>query len=380
MALLDERSREDLLLLRGAVMALAGIEEFAAAKKNCNPVKSHWCVGKTGVGSCVPLSRQCAIPAKGVTASTAQAINTANSKAKGRVKKAATPAAPTPKTDPIKTNDKELKSTRAQLARDYGSALVTKAEQNTKRILQDAEVFVRVGSTDTLEKILGDRFRTSAELGVKTHSIPDLTGNYQTARNRVEAKSMGYDPKNTKPEDRPIYGYLAGNDMDGNAHADVSRTYGSIAIKLKKDVRDRTTFTGADSFKSGIASRLSDPNAASLATTTRFGHDIGSAKVPAHLRSIGKAAQRRQLQQAANAKGIDDLNNLAPTGNKYIEAQIHGQVTPKDIGEIHFKPKGGNDQPSPTVAQFAKDNNVPLFVNGKKVNPDTILKQKGINP
>lgn len=290
----------------------------------------------------------------------------------------APPVPPVPAVD-VKLNQTELDAKRAQLEKQFGQKLVEDAEANTKKLLQDKDtnVFVRVGSTETLGFILGDRFKTSAELGITTHSIPDLKDkNYQDARNRVEAKSLGYG-LNTKPEDRPIYGYLGGKDLNGNAHLDVSQAYGSIAVKLKSEVKDRTSFTGADTFKSGIGSKLSDPNAASIASVTKFGHDPNHPDVKGLASTqMGTAAQKKQLELAAKAKSIDELNGMAPTGNKYIEAQVHGKVGPKDIAEIHFQPKDRNDRPTPEIAKLAKDNGIDLYVNGKKVDPDDIINAK----
>lgn len=292
---------------------------------------------------------------------------------KTRAKKSSTTptATPTPTQtapSPVKTNQTELDSKRADLVQRFGQKTVDAAEQNVKRILDDADVFVRVGSSSTLEAILGDRFKTSAELNVTNHQIPHLKDkNYQDARNRVEAKTLGYD-KNTDPADRPIYGYLGGKDLNGQSHADVSQAYGSIALKLKSDVKDRTTFTGSDSFKSGVASKLDDPNAASLVSSTRHGYDKDNLPnhYPGHYGD--KSADGGQLRAATKAKSIDDLTPaLSPTGNAYMEAQIHGKVTPKDIAEIHFSPRGVGDRPNAAIAQFAKDNGVDLYVNGKKL-------------
>ncbi|MDM9583127.1 hypothetical protein [Nostoc sp. GT001] len=225
-----------------------------------------------------------------------------------------TPSAPS-RNPAIKTNDTELDAKRQDLEKRFGKKAVEDAENNVKRILDspDVAVHVRVGSSATLELILGDRFKTSAELGVDTHQIPHLKGGYQDARNRVEAKSLGYD-KNTKPEDRPIYGYLGGKDMNGASHADVAQAYGSITVKLRQDVKDRTTFTGADSFKSGIASEVKNPNAAALVSSTRHGYD--KDKLPAGYPSnyADKSGDKAQLTAAAKAKNVDDLaNGLAPT-------------------------------------------------------------------
>jgi SPP1 gp7 family putative phage head morphogenesis protein len=289
--------------------------------------------------------------------------------AKKTAKKAATPT-PQPSASPVKLNQTELTSKRADLEKRFGKQLVADAESNVKKVLDQADVFVRVGSADTLEKVLGGGFKTSAELNVTSHQIPNLADkNYQDARNRVEAKTLGYDEKTTQPGDRPIYGYLGGSDLNGQAHADVSRAYGSIAVKLKSDVKDRTSFTGADSFKSGIASEVNNPNAASLVSLTRHGYDRD--KLPAHYPSYMKGDQNDQsaLQNAARAKSIDDLApKLAPTGNAYMEAQVHGGVKPSDIAELHFSPSGASDRPNAAIAQFAKDNQVSVFVDGKKLS------------
>ncbi|RCJ20156.1 hypothetical protein A6S26_05390 [Nostoc sp. ATCC 43529] len=282
-----------------------------------------------------------------------------------------TPPATTSRHPAIKTNDTELDAKRQDLEKRFGKKAVEDAEKNVKRIVNDPDVAVhiRVGSSATLELILGDRFKTSAELGIDTHQIPHLKGGYQAARNRVEAKTLGYPEKGTKPEDRPIYGYLGGKDMKGTSHADIAQAYGSITVKLKDEVKDRSTFTGADSFKSGIASDVRNPSAAALVSSTRHGYDKDNLPAGYPPNYADKSGDEGQLTAAAKAKNIDDLTNgLAPTGNRYVEAQIHGKVTAKDIAEIHFEPKGASDRPTAAIAKFAKDNGVDLYVSGKKLS------------
>ncbi len=364
--------------------------EFAAKAKGAGKKKPPTCTKGYSCGySCIAKNRNCSNPlagqsknyadwltnqvkAGGKLSSTQQADAQAMGLGGGQTKPVTplpqpqTPAIPV---SPVKVNQTELNSKRAELKQRFGKKLVEDAEKNVKRILDDPDtnVYIRVRDSATLEAILGDRFKTAHELGRTDHNIPDLKDrNYLTARARVEAKTLGYD-QNTADGDRPIYGYLGGKDLGGSSHMDAN-AYGSIAIKLKPEVKDRTTFTGADSFKSGIASEVRNPNAASLVSVTRFGYDLNDRNVPAHLSRIGQSAQAGQLRTAANAKTIDDLNALAPTGNRYIEAQIHGKVTPSDIGEIHFTSKGVRDRPSPAIAQFAKDNGVDVFVNGKKLS------------
>lgn len=332
--------------------------------------------GASGGGAAAPAkatkkttTKKAATPAPASTPAAPAPAPAKKTTAKKTAKKAATPT-PQPSASLVKLNQAELATKRAALEKRFGKQLVADAESNVKKVLDQADVFVRVGSADTLEKVLSGGFKTSAELGVTSHQIPNLADkNYQDARNRVEAKTLGYDAKNTQPGDRPIYGYLGGSDLNGQAHADVSRAYGSIAVKLKSDVKDRTSFTGSDSFKSGIASEVNNPNAASLVSLTRHGYDRD--QLPAHYPSFMKGDQNDQsaLQNAAKAKSIDDLApKLTPTGNAYMEAQVHGGVKPSDIAELHFSPSGIGDRPSAAIAQFAKDNQVPVYVNGKKLS------------
>ena len=297
-------------------------------------------------------------------------------------KKSTTPPNVPASASVIKINAKELNAKRNELIQRVGQKTVEDAEKNVQKILSDKDtnVYIRVGSSDTLEKILGSSFKTSAELGIDTHTIPHLKGGYQAARNRVEAKTLGYAIKGTNPGDRPIYGYIGGKDLSGASHADVAQAYGSIAVKLKSDVKDRSTFTGSDSFKSGIASEVNNagtpppPNAASLASMTRHGYDLD--KLPAHypVYMRGTTGQKAQLDDAAKAKNIDDLApKLAPTGNSYVEAQIHGGVKPQDIAELHFSPKGASDRPNAAIATWAKTNGVKIYTNGKEEDLDKLI-------
>jgi phage gp29-like protein len=354
-------------------------------KKNCNPAKSHFCQSPNGSGSCVSLGKKCRF-APGATVT--QASNaTGKGKAKNKKTKTKTPKATAPKApatatpaSPVRLNQGELDSKRNDLIQRFGQDAVDEAETNVKRILADADVYIRVGTSDTLEKILGSEFKTSAELGIDTHNIPHLQGGYQQARNRVESKIMGY-ALNTDPGDRPIYGYLGGSDMNGESHGDVS-SYGSIAVKLRSEVKDRTTFTGADSFKSGIASEVNNPNAASLVASTRHGYDKNSLPSNYPRSYSDNSNDGWQLRNSIWADSIDDLvPELATTGNAYIEAQIHGKVRGSDIAELHFQPRSRRrtDVPTPAVAQFAKANNVAIYVNGQKLS-DTELDNLANSP
>lgn len=290
----------------------------------------------------------------------------------------------------VTTNQQELDKKRKDLIDDFGQQAVEDAEKNVQQILEseETEVWVRVGNTKSLKRRLTDGFKNSAhlaEMGIEgENNVPYMKdARYQDARERVEEKVMGV-PLDAKPDDRPIYGYYGGNDLEGSTHKDVAKTYGSIAVKLKPETKKRSTITGADSFKSGIASEAINPdggdapppNAASLVSSTRHGYDVDQ------LDAIGgyppnykdKRWRKQHLDNATNAKDIDDLNNLAPSGNKYLEAQIFGGVKPDDIAEIHFQPQeGAKDAPNAEIAQLCKDKGIDMYVNGKKVDPDDYI-------
>ncbi|MGL5193464.1 MAG: hypothetical protein ACRC8Y_07650 [Chroococcales cyanobacterium] len=279
-------------------------------------------------------------------------------------------------TSPIKLNEKELSKTRKDLVSRFGKDAVEAAEKNVDSIIKKSDIHIRVGNTDTLGMILQGGFKTAHELNRTDHNVFLLKGDYLTARARVEAKSLGYDKKNTDPGDRPIYGYLGSKNPKDHL-PDVS-AYGSITVKLRSEVKDRATITGSDSFKSGIASQATNdgtpppPSAASLVPTTRHGYDLD--KLPAHYPPVYRnASSGDALAGAIQAKNAEDLaKRLAPTGNAYVEAQVHGGVKPSDIGEIHFAPKNlagkGSDYPTQDVLDWAKANNVKMFVNGKEIN------------
>ncbi|HEY9835412.1 MAG TPA: hypothetical protein V6D27_00730 [Vampirovibrionales bacterium] len=320
---------------------------------------------------------------------------------KPRTPKAAAPtptAAPAAATQgPIKLNQVELDASRKKLIAKFGQQAVEAAERNVDKLMKDADIHIRVGSTDNLGKILGlapgtdGAFKNAHQLGILTHSIPDLKGDYLTARARVEARTLGYDELSTRDDERPVYGYLGSKNPKD--HSPNAIAYGSITLKMKSELKDRATFTGADSFKSGIASQVvgngtpPPPNAASLAPTTRHGWDLTDKNFPSHYPShytdpnFQDASQRRAIVGAANAKSVEDIAAIsAPTGNSYMETQIHGGTKATDIGEIHFSPKSHNDGPTQEVIDWAKQNNVPVFVNGKQIKNGKVPKKYQIAP
>jgi hypothetical protein len=256
--------------------------------------------------------------------------------------------------DPVKLNQNNLDAARSQIVKKSSEEAVKASESAAAAILQSKNtgIFVKVSSNQVLAGILEDRFKNSVELGSDA-KVPGLKGSYQDARKRVEREQMGYQD-DIDPTKRPIYSYLGNNkDLGSASHGDVA-AFGDITIKLKDAVKDRATFTGADSFKSGIASRISSPSVASLIQSRKHGQPNAMEDVKGQIDRIGKA------------KNIDDLMSATSgIGNRYVEAQIHGQVRPEDIGEIHFKSTGEPPIPSKSIRDWAEKNGVAIYQNDK---------------
>jgi hypothetical protein len=294
-------------------------------------------------------------------------------------------ATPFKRTKALPTNQAELDRRRNQLIQDFGQEKVDAAEKNLKQVIAKAGVYKQVGSNQTIEAILDGGTKNAFELGTTDHDIPYLLDtNYLSARRRVEAKVMGIDP-NTADSDRPEYLYLGSPKAPkGAVHDTVSDAYGSIAIKFKDAVKDDATVSGSDSFKDGIASPARDPKATSAVNFTRHGYDTDD--LPGHYPydyGYSKTEGRARLDIAGTQKNLDRLSaSLSPSGNAYMELQVHRKLGPADIESLHYDRSKGAGLPSGKVLQWAKTNNVPVYVDGHlytegaKVHP--ALKKLGI--
>lgn len=396
-ATLGSAERQDFIAALERAVASPASADFAATTspkckstsfpcgKSCQPAMS-----KSGKPT------QCKKPLQGQAATHAAWLQMQAQKISG------TPAptgAPTPTPQPTQaktkpptaklyTNDQELNSTRNDLIAKHGQKAVEAAEKNIQKVFNspDNDVYIRVPDTNILNIIVGDRFKPALEL----HDMGLGRGqSYQSKRDRVERRVMGIpEPGKTgalKAEDRPIYGYLGGKDTTSGSHLDMENAdYGNIAVKLKPDVKNRSTFTGSDSFKSGIASELVNlgdpppPSAASFVSKTFHGFDRDKIP-PAYALanpSYDMRTDKGRLAAAAKAKTPEDLARaVAPHGNAYVETQIYGQVKGTDIAEIHFNPKktDGSDAPDAKIATWAKANGVKIYVKGKEQNLDDLI-------
>lgn len=356
----------------------AEVGEFSLAvyaPKKTAPAKKKNCKKGIACGlSCISATKICK---KSPTAATKAKIT----KAKAAIA-AATPAAtpakpkapaatpapalvpPTPPRVGVRVNEKKLKEDRAKLVRLFGEQPVADVEKNVQKILDDSGIYLKLPNNEVLGHVLNDGFKTAHELGGRPGpSSPDGVKSYLNTREKVEETVLGI-PPGTPGRDRPKYAYIGSKKQTSLEHLEVEGAYGAITVELKGHIRDRTTFTGADSFKSGIASPITQVNAASLVNSTRHG--------------LGFTPTRLTGQQALIAgasKTIAPLTQkLSPGGNAYMEAQIHGDLGAGDIAALHFRPTGAHDYPTPAIAQAAKAKGIDIYVNGKKIPHDQIVE------
>lgn len=277
---------------------------------------------------------------------------------------APTPAAPAAPAKPVKvsTNQKLLDSTRNTIAAKVGQPAVDAAEAKLKKVLEKTSVYMKVPSSEVMGLIMDGGFKTAHELGGRPGAPPPGTGkgDYLDARARVENTVLGI-PKKTKGSDRPKYAILASDDLNSQEHLDASGAYGGITVQFKKSVKDRTTFTGADSFKSGIASPVNDPSVASIVPSTSRGN-IDNASLNLRARMYVNNAAKAGTPKTMAA-------GLSPGGNAYLEAQVHGQLGLDDVEAIHFKPRGAHDYPTKAIVDAAAAKGVKVYLNGKEIDP-----------
>jgi hypothetical protein len=171
--------------------------------------------------------------------------------------------------------------------------------------IEDKPVSIRVSHVDS-DKVLKDgRFKSQ-------HEAQNSNG-YYAPEERLHAEHRGLGaPKDLPLDKRPIYGYVPKSDTDRSASC-----YGIIEFVLKEDVKYRTTVNLGDSFGSMGEGRLT----------------------PRPFMSRDKSGSMHWLMK-------EFYFNKGKIGS-YIEAQIHGGVTVRDISKIivHFDEDPYRDRP-----------------------------------
>lgn len=207
-----------------------------------------------------------------------------------------------------------------------------------RELTAKAKVRVRVDE-DALGSILEDgRFKTQFETGTSEGALnPEL-------RDQIENFYFGYE--DTPGEDRPIYGYVAGQGDEWT-----TQQYGEVIVQLDDDIRDRTSVSFFDSLD------------AYRGTGTIF--EQGQELMPSPLNdpSWQSAMPWEPDQLYGSILQFEDLRELPA----YAEAQIHGGVAVDDIEQVIFT----GAEPSAEIKAALKEAGIswswdPVFVEPRR--------------
>lgn len=292
----------------------------------------------------------------------------------------------------IKTNQSKIDDEEARLIKRYGASTIQQVNDKLKDVLNDDDevgVYQRRRDLKSLEGILDEgKVKNAYEVGKTSHNVPMLQDfNYLNARERVENLTMGYEDGDDK-NNRPIYAYLASNyDMNSSSHNDVN-LWGDIIIKYKSSVKDRATFTGADSFKSGYASSVRNPSVASIVPATRHGYDVADLSprnYPSYYRQTIDDFIPVLAKISLNVDSlVRNIDNQTP-GNKYLEVQVHNTdgksaLSADEIESVQIPLAGSKLASNLSLAQKLKDRGIKVIdANTKKeVDLDGILNPKPV--
>lgn len=181
----------------------------------------------------------------------------------------------------------------------YNRELVDDAVKQIREAVADADISMRVPDDVFLTILEEGQFKNQHETYTSQGTLNPII--------RAEAERTAFGEHMNSPEDFPVYGYMA--TAKHNLTPDVDM-YGNIKIAFNTNIRARTTITVGDSLADFIdgtvaPSPLNKPGPESLDHNVRELEDVRK----------GRHAQ-------------------APGG--YIEAQIHGRLTTKDIKHVYI--------------------------------------------
>lgn len=166
----------------------------------------------------------------------------------------------------------------------------------TNEFVDDQRQFVRVPEEVLYEILYDERLKSQFESGKSG-------GWYEPSyRSQEELRLFGI-PEDVDPTERPIYGYLMDNDTGYSERGPNVSQYGDAILRLKPEVRDRSTFCFSDSLGGEhYPSPMAKPSFTSI-----LNDDFGNP-----------------LFEDSTSKFEDD----------YVETQVHGGVKISDIDQI----------------------------------------------
>jgi HPt (histidine-containing phosphotransfer) domain-containing protein len=140
-----------------------------------------------------------------------------------------------------------------------GAELRDKVDAHLTEIVKNAEPFIRT-TPEGLAGVLSEgRFKTIAE---NEQFLKDNAWAAESAKIRVrqEQEFMNIDPS-TPPSERPTYGYLHDSPDGGQKEGPtIAKAYGDIVVRLKPEVRERTSVNVGDTADLSAKTVASQPS------------------------------------------------------------------------------------------------------------------------
>lgn len=195
---------------------------------------------------------------------------------------------------PIPINEATAKLVRKDLRTYHEPEALDAALATLTKLVEGSDVNMRVPS-EVMDKILKDGvFKNQHATGTSRGDLDPSS--------RLEAERNAFGDHLSKPEELPVYAYV--NTYDKGYKPSVSG-YGDVRIVFNEDVKRRTTITGQDSLtpfydSAGAPSPMLKPDIVSL------------------------------------DGDVDAYKTGSPPSWGYIEAQIHGPLTTKDIKHVYI--------------------------------------------
>lgn len=214
-----------------------------------------------------------------------------------------------PANDLINRNREDYEEFRQK--NNFTDEMEKQVEKELEDLIEESDIATRT-SMDGLESILEDgRIKSQFE------DVKSSTYITKEQRAEVEKTLFGYN-NNLNPKLRPIYGYLTNKKFDISSKNGAIK-YGNVSIILKKkNIFNRTTYTIGDSldgtrYNFKVPTLLSQPSIRSLSAHTSLVDSYGN-----YTGKVGSS--------------IDEITNNV----SYVEAQIHGGVSVKDIDKVYI--------------------------------------------
>jgi hypothetical protein len=223
---------------------------------------------------------------------------------------------PVPQVEPstMKTKFERVQGTTIEEIADLLGISKPEAERKAIGAVQDY-----VDSSDLVIRVPIDVIHDVIKKGVKNQFETDRSeGDYNPDyRREVEYDLMGIDFSAT-PRERPVYGYFDHPDVKDYGAVG----YGRVRLILNEDVKNRTTVTVGDSFD----------------------EPYKTAAAPARKIHTGALDDKRDALVEAIREGKKDSLGRVLQGSDYVEAQIHGGVTVRDVRRVEIEVNPGEPE------------------------------------